>query len=55
MTKQEKIDRLGKAVTQLERELIDEGRSHEAGKLVSAFAALPATSMARLFDIITNA
>ena len=52
MTEQDKVQRLGRAVTQLERELIDEGKSHEAGKLVSAFASLPPASMARLHDIL---
>lgn len=54
MTQDEKAKRVGRAVTALERELIDEGKSHEAGKLVSAFAALPIASMARLHDILTK-
>jgi hypothetical protein len=54
MTEQQKAQCIGKAVTQLERELIDEGKSHEAGKLVSAFAVLPIASMARLHDILTK-
>lgn len=52
MTQQDKVQKLGQAVTQLERELIDEGNSHAAGKLVSAFATLPPASMARLYDIL---
>jgi hypothetical protein len=54
MREDEKIKKLGSAVTQPERELIDEGKSHEAGKLVSAFASLPQASMARLYDILTR-
>lgn len=52
MTEDQKMKAIGSAVTQLERELIDEGRSYEAGKLVSAFAALPSASMARLYNIL---
>lgn len=55
MTTEQKVQKLGRAITKLEAELIDEGNSHAAGKLVSAFATLPPTSMARLHDIITGA
>ena len=55
LTEDDKVKRIGNAVTKLETELIDKGQLRESQALIAGFAALPPASMATLYDILVTA
>lgn len=52
MTDLNKVQRIGRAVTQLADELINSGQQVQAERIVDAFAKLPIESMERFHDIV---